>query len=53
MFRNYFITALRNIIRQKGYSLINILGLATGLACTFLILLWVQDELSYDRFHEQ
>ena len=52
MFRNYFITALRNIIRQKGYSLINILGLATGLACTFLILLWVQDELSYDRFHE-
>ncbi len=52
MFRNYLITALRTIFRQKGFSLINILGLAFGLACSLLILLWVQDELSFDRFHE-
>ena len=52
MFRNYLITAIRTIFRQKGFSLINILGLAFGLACALLILLWVQDELSFDRFHE-
>jgi putative ABC transport system permease protein len=52
MFRNYLITALRTIVRQKGFSLINIMGLAVGLACALLILLWVQDELSYDRFQE-
>ncbi len=52
MFKNYFLTALRTIIRQKGYSFINIFGLALGLACTLLILLWVQDEISFDRFHE-
>ncbi len=38
-------------MREKGFSLINIMGLAFGLACALLILLWVQDELSYDRFH--
>jgi putative ABC transport system permease protein len=52
MFQNYMITALRYLIRQKGFSFINIMGLAFGLACALLILLWVQDELSYDRFHE-
>ncbi len=52
MFRNYFLIALRNLSRQKLYSLINILGLAVGLACTILIYLWVNDELSYDKFHE-
>ena len=52
MFRNYLITAIRSLYRQKGFSLINILGLAFGLACALLILLWVQDELSFDRFHE-
>ena len=52
MFRNYLKTALRNIKRHKGYSLINIVGLAVGMACCILILLWVQDELSFDRFHE-
>jgi ABC-type antimicrobial peptide transport system permease subunit len=52
MFRNYLITAIRSLIRQKGFSLINILGLAIGLACALLILLWVQDELSFDKFHE-
>lgn len=49
---NYFKIALRRIKRQKGYSLINIAGLAIGLACCILIFLWVQHELSYDRFHE-
>jgi putative ABC transport system permease protein len=52
MFRNYLIIAIRSILRQKSFSLINILGLAIGLACALLILLWVQDELSFDKFHE-
>jgi putative ABC transport system permease protein len=52
MFRNYLKVALRNIIRHKGYSIINVAGLAVGMAVWILILLWVQDELSYDRFHE-
>jgi putative ABC transport system permease protein len=52
MFKNYLKVALRNIRRHKGYSFINIAGLAIGMACCILILLWVQDELSYDRFHE-
>ena len=52
MFGNYFKIALRNIKRQKGYSFINIAGLAVGIACTIFILIWVQDELSFDRFHE-
>ena len=51
MFRNYLKIALRTLVRQKGFSLINIMGLATGLAAALLILLWVQDELSFDRFH--
>ncbi len=51
MFWSYVKIAWRNIKRHKGYSLINIIGLATGLACCILILLWVQDELNYDRFH--
>lgn len=44
--------ALRQIKRQKGYSFINISGLTIGMTCCVLILMWVQDELSYDRFHE-
>ncbi|MGB2905914.1 MAG: ABC transporter permease [Candidatus Aminicenantaceae bacterium] len=44
--------ALRKLRRQKGYSLINIAGLAMGMACCILILTWVWDELSYDRFHK-
>ncbi|NIN92451.1 hypothetical protein GTO36_05595, partial [bacterium] len=52
MLKNYLKIALRNIRRHKGYSFINITGLAIGMACCILILLWVQDELSYDRFHE-
>ena len=51
MLSNYLKIALRNLLKYKVYSLINILGLALGIACTILILLWVQDELSYDEFH--
>jgi len=53
MLKNYFKIAIRNIIRHKGFSFINIAGLAVGLAVCFLILLWVQDELKYDKFHEK
>ena len=53
MFKNYLIIALRNILRQKGYSIINIMGLAIGMACSILILLWVQNELSYDKFNDK
>jgi len=50
VFQNYIKTALRNLKRYKGYSFINLLGLAIGIACCILILLYVQDEFSYDRF---
>ncbi len=52
MIKNYLKVALRNIRRYKGYSFINIAGLAIGLACCLLITIWVLDELSYDKFHE-
>lgn len=52
MIKNYLIVALRNLKKNKIYSFINIIGLAIGIACTILLLQWVQDELSYDRFHE-
>lgn len=52
MFRNYVRIALRNLRKQAGYSLLNIGGLSVGLACAFLIVLYVQHERSYDRFHE-
>jgi putative ABC transport system permease protein len=51
MIRNYFKTALRNLLRNKIYSFINIAGLSIGLACAMLIILYVKDEVSYDRFH--
>ena len=51
MFKNYLKINIRNLLRHKSSSLINILGLAVGMACCILILLWVADELSYDRFH--
>ena len=53
MFRNYLKVALRNILRHKGYSFINIAGLALGMACCIFLLLWVKDELSFDRFHKK
>ena len=52
MITNYLKIALRNIRRHVGYSFINIFGLAIGMTCCLLIMLWVLDELSYDRFHE-
>ncbi len=52
MFKNYLKIALRNIRKHKGYSFINIFGLAVGITCCILIFLWVQDEFSYDHFHE-
>ena len=51
MFKNYFKTAWRNLIKDKQFSLLNLLGLSTGLACTLLIWLWVSDELSVDKFN--
>ncbi|MFI5188007.1 MAG: ABC transporter permease [Chitinophagales bacterium] len=51
MIKNYFIVALRNLLRNKIYSFINIAGLSIGLACAMLIILYVKDEVSYDRFH--
>lgn len=51
MFSNYIKIAWRNLIRNKSFSVINILGLTIGLACSLLILLWVQDERSVDNFH--
>ena len=53
MFKNYFKIALRNIRKHKGYSFINILGLAVGMASSMVIILFILDELSYDRFHEK
>jgi putative ABC transport system permease protein len=52
MFKNYLKIALRNIKENKGYSFINIAGLAIGMACFILMLLLVLDELSYNRSHE-
>ena len=52
MFSNYFKIAFRNLKRKPGYSAINIVGLAVGMAACILIFLWVQDELSFDRFHQ-
>jgi len=51
MFRNYLTVAIRNLLRHRVYSFINIAGLAVGMACCILIMLWVLDELGYDSFH--
>ncbi|MCY3556867.1 MAG: ABC transporter permease [Gemmatimonadetes bacterium] len=51
MIRNYLTVTLRNLLRQPVYSLINIVGLAIGMAACMLIVMYVQDELSYDRYH--
>jgi len=53
MLRNYLKIALRNILRNKAFSFINISGLAIGMACCVFILLFVQDELTYDSYHEK
>ena len=53
MFKNYFKVAFRNLLKRKGFSLINILGLATGMAVCLLIILFIQNELSFDKQHEK
>jgi putative ABC transport system permease protein len=52
MFKNFFLVAFRNISRHKAFTFINVTGLAIGLAASLLILLWIQDELSYDKFNK-
>ena len=52
MVKNYFLIAWRNLLKNKTFSLINIAGLSIGLACAMLILLYVKDEVSFDRFHK-
>src|SRR5260221_7210054 len=51
MIKSYFKIAFRNLVKSKVFSLINILGLALGMACSLLILLWVQDERSVNNLH--
>ena len=51
MFKNYFKTAFRFLLKNKTFSFINILGLAIGIACAGLIFLWVEDEVRYDDFN--
>jgi putative ABC transport system permease protein len=53
MFKNYLKIAWRNLLKNKTFSFVNIIGLASGLACFILIALYVVDELSYDRFNEK
>ncbi|MBV9963480.1 MAG: ABC transporter permease, partial [Parafilimonas sp.] len=51
MLKTYFKTTIRNLWKNKGYSSLNIFGLAIGIACAGLIFLWVEDELDYDQFN--
>ncbi|GAB5519135.1 MAG: ABC transporter permease [Rhodothermales bacterium] len=53
MLKNYIKVALRNLQKHRGYASINIIGLAVGLACATLMLLFIRHELSYDQFHEK
>jgi ABC-type antimicrobial peptide transport system permease subunit len=53
MIRNYILTAIRNLKKHTAYSFINIVGLAIGMACSILILIWVQDELQFDKWHSK
>lgn len=53
MIKNYILTAIRNLKKHTTFSLLNIIGLAIGMACSILILLWVQDELKFDKWHSK
>src|SRR5215218_3591027 len=53
MLKNYFKIAIRNLWKSKGFSFINIAGLAVGMASAVLIILWIANEVSYDTFHEK
>jgi hypothetical protein len=52
MLKSYFITGIRNLLKQKGYSFIKIIGLAFGLATSMMIYLYIHEDLSYDTFHQ-
>src|SRR5688500_2782301 len=49
MLKNYFRIAVRNILKQKAYNLLNAIGLATGISCGLIIALHIQEELSYEK----
>ena len=51
MFKNYLKIALRNIRKNKGYTFINVCGLAIGIACCLVVFLYVSDELDFDEYH--
>ena len=51
MLKNYLLIAFRNLRRNKVFSSINLMGLSIGMASAILILLWIQNEVSFDRFH--
>ena len=53
MIKNNFKIAWRNLLKDRQFTFLNLMGLSTGLACTFLIYLWVNDELNVDKFHEK
>ncbi len=53
MLKNFFLITLRNTIRDKAYFILNVLGLSLGIAGSILILLYVQNEISYDKFHSK
>ncbi len=53
MFRNYFVIAIRQFKKGKAFSLINVLGLAVGMTCCFLIMIYVRDEISFDRYQKK
>jgi len=53
MLKNYLKIAIRNLLKQKGYTFINVFGLAIGMACCILIFLLIRHEWSYDTFHEK
>ena len=53
MLLNYFKIAFRNLLKSKGFSVINIVGLSIGMASAILIILWINHEVQYDQFHEK
>src|SRR5215211_4131999 len=53
MFKSYFRIAWRNLLKDRQFTFLNLLGLSTGLACTIMIYLWVTDELQVDKFNKK
>src|SRR5215212_3791489 len=52
MTKAFFLTAFRNLLKSRGYALLNVFGLAAGFTCFAFIAFWVKDELSYDKFNK-